>query len=137
MESNEWTPAGFPSVVPTLRAESAGRLLDFLKTVFDAVVQHCDTDAQGRVRHAEVRIGQGIVEVSDANESWPAHESALHVFVPDTDACYRRALEAGASPLYEPADMPYGERSGGGRDPFGNSWYIATFQRGAGRGYYD
>jgi Uncharacterized protein conserved in bacteria len=134
---NAWTPEGYSSVVPQLRAEHADRLLDFLQAVFDAEVLHRATDEHGKVTHAEVRIGHGIVEVSDANEAWPANESSLHVFVPNTDECYRRALEAGAVSLYEPADMPYGERSGGIKDEFGNSWFIATFQRGEGRGYYD
>jgi PhnB protein len=45
------------------------------------------------------------------------------------DAWYRRAVEAGATPLHEPADQPYGDRSGGVRDAFGNQWYIATHIR--------
>lgn len=134
---NEWTPENYSSVVPTLRAEHADRLLDFLQAVFDAEVLHRTTDEKGKVTHAEVRIGHGIVEVSDAKEMWPANETSLHVFVRNTDECYRRALEAGAVSLYEPADMPYGERNGGIKDAFGNSWFIATFQRGEGRGYYD
>jgi uncharacterized glyoxalase superfamily protein PhnB len=46
--------------------------------------------------------------------------------VPDVDAVYRRALEAGATSLSEPVDQPYGDRSGGVEDAFGNKWYIAT-----------
>ncbi|GIQ69093.1 VOC family protein [Xylanibacillus composti] len=134
---NEWTPARYSSVVPTLRADNASRLLDFLQAVFDAEVLHCATDNTGKITHAEVLIGHGIIEVSDANEAWPANETSLHVFVQNADECYRRALEAGAVSLYEPADMPYGERCGGIQDPFGNSWFIATFQRGEGKGYYD
>jgi len=134
---NEWTPAKYASVVPTLRADNGDRLLDFLQFVFEAEVLHRATDSKGKITHAEVRIGHGIVEVSDANEAWPATEASLHVFVQNADACYKRALEAGAVSLYEPADMPYGERSGGIQDEFGNSWFIATFQRGEGRGYYD
>ena len=137
MSEKDWIPAGYPSVVPTLRAHGAERLLAFLQAVFEAEVPHCGKDESGRINHAEVRIGQGVVEVSEANGAWPAIAASLHVFVPDADAAYRRALEAGATSLYEPADMPYGERSGGVRDEFGNEWFISTFTRGAGRGYYD
>jgi PhnB protein len=134
---NEWTPQGYPSVVPTMRAEQVDRLLVFMQNVFDGEILQRAVDANEKITHAEVRIGHGMIEVSDANAAWPANETSLHVFVPNVDECFRRALEEGAVPLYEPADMPYGERSGGVRDPFGNSWFIATFRRGAGRGYYD
>lgn len=134
---NGWTPAGYPSAVPTMRADDANRLLDFLAAAFGAEVLHRGTDERGKIAHAEVRIGSAILEVSDANAAWPANETSLHLFVPDADETYWRALAAGAVSLYEPADMPYGERSGGVRDPHGNSWFIATFRRGVKRGYYD
>ena len=53
----------------------------------------------------------------------PAH---IHLFVGDSDAVYAQALAAGATVLYPIEDMPYGERSGGVTDPFGNQWFIAT-----------
>jgi uncharacterized glyoxalase superfamily protein PhnB len=52
--------------------------------------------------------------------------TAIHLYVPDVDEAYRRAMEAGATSLFEPADQPYGERSGAVQDPTGNRWYIAT-----------
>jgi uncharacterized glyoxalase superfamily protein PhnB len=75
--------------------------------------------------HAEVRIGDSVVMIGGAAhiESKPA---AIHLYVPDVDDAYRRAVEAGAKPLFEVADQPYGERSGGVEDPTGNRWYIAT-----------
>jgi PhnB protein len=58
----------------------------------------------------------------------PCH---LHLYVPDTDAMYARALRAGATSISAPEDKPYGERGAGVRDPFGNSWFIATYGKGA------
>ncbi|MBW8348831.1 VOC family protein [Bacillus sp. IITD106] len=134
---NEWTPQGYSSVTPYLHVNGADRLISFLREVFDAEERGRSTDESGRIVHAELRIGHGIIEISDANENWPAIQSALHVFVKDTDDCYKRALTSGATSLYEPADMPYGERSAGVKDEFGNSWFIATWLRGENRGYYD
>src|SRR5207245_11756609 len=54
--------------------------------------------------------------------------NALHIYVPDTDAVYQRAIEAGGESLYPPADKPYGERGAGVKDPAGNLWFIATRQ---------
>ena len=50
----------------------------------------------------------------------------FYVYVPDCDAVYQRALKAGATSISEPVDHPYGDRSGGVKDAFGNQWYIAT-----------
>ena len=49
-----------------------------------------------------------------------------HLYVPDCDTVYQRALQAGATSIAEPVDHPYGDRSGGVKDAFGNQWYIAT-----------
>ena len=58
-----------------------------------------------------------MVELADGNEQWKPMTCALHLYVPDTDATFRRALEAGATSLFEPADIFYGDRSGGVLDP--------------------
>jgi uncharacterized glyoxalase superfamily protein PhnB len=55
--------------------------------------------------------------------------ATLHLYVPDANATYRRAIEAGATSIMEPTDQPYGDRSGGIRDAFGNQWFIATHLR--------
>lgn len=133
---NNWTPQGHTSVTPCLMVNGADRLIAFLQQVFEAEELNRSTDQSDRVVHAELRIGNGMIEISDANEDWPPVQSALHVFVEDTDDCYTRALKAGATSLYEPENMPYGERSAGVRDAFGNSWFIATFLKGETRGYY-
>jgi uncharacterized glyoxalase superfamily protein PhnB len=73
--------------------------------------------------HAVVRIGDSMVEVSDTpGEPMPA---ALHLYVQDTDASYRRAIEAGGISLREPMTTFYGDRSAAVKDPGGNSWWIA------------
>jgi PhnB protein len=119
-------PEGYRTVSPYLTVQGAADLLDFVKQVFDAE-ELTRTDQPGRgIAHAAVRIGDSTVEMSDATEQWPATPSALHVYVPDTDAVYRRAIEAGAASLMEPTDHDYGERSAAVRDRSGNNWYIAT-----------
>ena len=75
--------------------------------------------------HAEVKIGDSIVMMGGAEHIAPM-PTAIHLYVPDVDDAYKRALEAGGKSLMEVADQPYGERSGGVEDPAGNRWYIAT-----------
>lgn len=119
-------PPGFHSIAPYFHVSDAAAFLDFVKSVFGAEERFRSTTPDGKIMHASARIGDSMIEVSDANAQWPTMPCAVHVYVHDTDAVYRKALAAGATSLYGPADMFYGERSGGVRDPFGNNWYIAT-----------
>jgi uncharacterized glyoxalase superfamily protein PhnB len=133
--SHPYAPRGYRTVTPYFTVKDAGKMIEFAKAVFDAEEISRSVESDGRISHAEARIGDMIVELSEANDRFPPRANTLHIFVADTDNSYRRALEAGAASLYEPADMPYGERSAGVEDPFGNHWYIATFLGGEGHGY--
>jgi PhnB protein len=119
-------PAGYHTVTPYLIVERASELIDFLQAAFNAQEVHQMTGADGRIVHAEVKIGDSIVMVSDASAEWRAMPSALHLFVTDTDAMYQAALQAGATSLMEPADQFYGDRSAGVEDFCGNRWWLAT-----------
>jgi uncharacterized glyoxalase superfamily protein PhnB len=116
-------PEGFHTVNPYLAVRDAAQLLDFLVKAFGAEdVGERFRGPDGSIMHAAIRIGDSMIEVSDA----PAEptSAALHMYVDDTDAYYRRAVEAGAESLREPMTTFYGERSAGVRDPSGNSWWI-------------
>ncbi|HUO85638.1 MAG TPA: VOC family protein [Thermoanaerobaculia bacterium] len=108
------------SVTAGLRVTEAERLLAFLKSAFGA--EHLS----GSMEHAELRLGESVLKLSEAHGRWGAVRGAFHLYTGDCDAAYEAALAAGASSLYAPEDQPYGERSGGVIDPWGNQWYIAT-----------
>jgi PhnB protein len=78
------------------------------------------------VGHAKVRIGDSILECSEAHGEWGPQTATVHLYVPDVDAVYERALKAGTTSLSEPKDQFYRERSGGVMDEWGNNWYVAT-----------
>jgi len=117
--------AGFTTVTPYIAVKRATELIDFTKQVFGAeeVLRH--TGSAGGI-HCEVRIGDSMLMIGGGDILSAEAPTALHVYVPDADEVYRRALEAGAVSLRPPADQFYGERSGSVRDPFGNNWYIST-----------
>jgi PhnB protein len=119
---------GFHTVTPYLIVAGAARLIEFAVSAFEAEEIRRDLRPDGTIMNAEIRIGDSIVELAEAGEAWPARPGALHVYVRDTDETYQRAIDAGATTLYAPEDMPYGERSAGVIDPAGNHWYIATYQ---------
>lgn len=119
-------PDGYHTVVPYLINEDASRLIEFLKRVFDAQEINRLAGPDGRVLHAEMKIGDSIVMIGEASEEWTAMPASIVVYVDDVDAAYKRAIEAGAASLREPADQFYGDRSGGVKDLAGNHWWIAT-----------
>ena len=112
-------PEGWRSVTPRLVVHDPAKLVDFLKKAFGA---SGDFTADSP---SVMKIGDSIVMVSGVGPRDPM-PAFLYLYVDDVDATYHRALEAGATCLEEPADMPYGDRRGMVKDPCGNDWQIAT-----------
>jgi PhnB protein len=119
-------PPGLHTITPYFQVSDARKLIDFVTQAFGAEEMFRVPMPDGSIVHAEVRIGDSMIEVADAGEQYKAMPGAIHYYVEDTDAVYRRALDAGGISLAEPVDQAYGERSAGVRDPVGNNWYIAT-----------
>ena len=119
-------PDGYHTLTPFLTVHGAAQLIDFLKQAFDAQEHSRTARPDGTVMHADLQLGDSRLMVAEATEQWKASPAGLYVYVPDTDATYRRALEAGATSLMEPGDQFYGDRNAGVKDAFGNSWWIAT-----------
>lgn len=115
---------GFNTVTPYLTVKQPDVLIDFVKDVFGAELTFRTTGSAGGT-HAELKIGDSMVMIGGA-EHIDAMPIAIHLYIPDVDAAYKRALDAGATSLFPPADQPYGERSGAVQDATGNKWYLAT-----------
>jgi PhnB protein len=119
---------GFRTVTPYLVALEAENLFEFVQKAFDAEGSIAGIGSAGGY-HAEYRIGDSMVMMGGGHKfSGPEKRHSLHLYLPDVDATYRRALEAGATSIYAPMDQPYGDREAGVRDLAGNVWYIATHQ---------
>jgi PhnB protein len=119
-------PDGYSTVSPYLIVADPAVTIDFLKATYGAVERERMSDDSGAIRHAEVAIGESVIMMGGARPDWPAMPCMTHVYVPDVDAAYARALEAGATAIMPPADQFYGDRSGGVRGPDGNLWWMAT-----------
>ncbi|MDD2769910.1 MAG: VOC family protein [Methylococcus sp.] len=119
-------PDGYHSVIPYLTIQGAAELIQFMKKAFDAKEWECILRPDGTVGHAEMRIGDSVVMLSEARGSWQPMPGTIYLYVPDSDAAYQRALDAGAASISPPADQFYGDRHGGVRDTSGNIWWIAT-----------
>ena len=119
-------PDGYHTVTPYLTIRDVPRLIEFLQQAFGATEILRMPGPDGTIMHAEVALGDSRVMMGEANASAPPMPGSIHLYVVDTDALYHLALQAGATSLREPADMFYGDRMAGVRDPVGNHWWIAT-----------
>jgi len=119
-------PRDYPTVLPLLNVRGAAALRDFLVRVFDAGIRVWEEDGDGTLRCAEARIGDSCLMIGEADGKTGLRTGALWVYVADADACWRRALEEGATSIAEPADQYYGDRKAGALDPWGNLWWIGT-----------
>jgi PhnB protein len=119
-------PQGYHAVSPYLIVPGASKLIDFMKQAFGAQEIHRMAAPDGTIMHAEVQIGDSRIMLGEAGGPFPAMPTTLYLYVPDTDATYKRALAAGATSETEPKDQFYGDRNAGVKDPSGNRWFIAT-----------
>lgn len=119
-------PSGYHSITPHLITAEASRVIEFLQQVFDGVERFRLADPKGRILHAEVAIGDSVLMLAEATEERRAMPASFAVYVDEVDSVYRRAVEAGATSMREPADQFYGDRTAGVQDLAGNHWWIAT-----------
>ena len=128
-------PEGYHSITPYIIVDGAARALDFYKQAFGAVeVLRMPMGDSGKLAHAEVKIGDSHVMLSD---EWPDQgmlgpkarggaTASLMIYVEDVDSAFARALGAGAKEERAPADQFWGDRMGTLVDPFGHRWTLAT-----------
>ena len=125
-------PEGYHSVTPYLGINKAAEAIEFYKKAFGATQDMRLDMPDGRVGHAELRIGDAAIMLGtpcdEMSLSNPTERTsvALQLYVTDVDAQFKQAVAAGASAVSEPEDRFYGDRSGSVKDPFGHLWYLAT-----------
>jgi uncharacterized glyoxalase superfamily protein PhnB len=132
--STNATPKGYHSVTPTLIIRDAAAAIEFYKRVFDAAEIGRVDGPDGKVMHAEIRIGDSIVMLGEENVEWGMKSplsldgvpSSLYLYVEDADKSFERAVEAGASVRFPLEDTFWGDRFGKVADPFGHEWGLAT-----------
>ena len=121
-----YKPANYNSVSPYLIVDGAYTTIDFLVNAFDGIELRRILDDTGNVMHAEVRINDTVVMLTDGNENWSPVPSNVHVYVQDVDATYKRALIAGATMVQGPVQKDDEDKRGGVKDAGGTTWWIAT-----------
>lgn len=120
-------PTGFHTITPYIVAEGAHKVIAFLQQAFGAELEHEPLKRpDGNIMHATLKIGNSMVMIAETSEHAKAVPATLYLYLPDVDAAYQLAIQAGGTSIMEPSDMFYGDRSGGVKDPAGNQWHVAT-----------
>jgi len=128
-KGTSYIPEGLRNVNVYLHPLRAEPVMSFLKRAFGAVEVEKYATPDGVIHHARIRIGDSVLEMGEAHGPYQPMPTMFYLYVPDVDALYQRAIDAGASSLSAPTDHDYGDRSAGVKDAFGNQWYIATHIR--------
>jgi len=128
-QAKNWGPGHDPasSVQPYLHLRNAEKMIPFAEAAFHAETLGVAKSPEGQILHATIKIGHATFEIDEAHGEFQPTPCYLHMYVPDADACYADALRAGAISVEPPATKPYGERSAAVKDPFNNTWFLATY----------
>lgn len=130
-----YLPEGYPPITPYLSIRGASEAIAFYKKAFKATERMCLPAPEGKIGHAELVIGTGVIMLADECAEAPhvtpptvlsTTTISLLVYVEDVDAFVAHAVEAGATLISPAEDKFYGDRTAGLKDPYGHVWYIAT-----------
>lgn len=132
--SSNGVPAGYQSVTPAIVVRDAAAAIEFYKAAFGAEEISRMAGPDGKIAHAEIQIGNSRIMLGEESGEWgtvsplttKAATGSLHIYVPDADASFARAVNAGATVTNPISDQFWGDRYGKVRDPFGHEWGIAT-----------
>jgi PhnB protein len=128
-------PEGYTRVTPYLYYKDSAAALDFLTTAFGFTEKVRMPDESGKVTHAEIALGDGVVMFGTPGEKYKNPKElgvtthSIYVYVDDVDAHYEHAKAAGVEIVREPEDQFYGDRSYVAADPEGHERYFATHVR--------
>jgi len=130
-------PKGYHTLTPYMTVRDAARAIEFYKQAFGAEEKGVMKGPDGKVMHAELRIGDSIVMLADefpefgslSPQSTGGTGMGLHIYSEDVDSAFDRAVKAGGKVEMPVADMFWGDRYGKLVDPFGHKWSIATHKR--------
>src|SRR5215467_3580764 len=136
MSKVSYIPQGYNSVTPYLMVRGAAQAIDYYKKVFGATETVRMDMPDGKVGHAELKIGNSHIMLADENPNMGqgyssaatigASPVSLYIYIPDVDRVVERAVAEGAKLLRPVQDQFYGDRSGFIQDPFGHLWGVAT-----------
>lgn len=127
-------PEGYHTATPYLIVSSGANAIEFYKKAFGATELLRMAQPDGRIGHAEIKIGDSVIMLADENPQMGIRSPqmlggspvSILLYVEDVDSVFNQAIAAGAKVQRPVQDQFYGDRTGGVTDPFGHAWYIST-----------
>jgi len=127
-------PEGYHTATPYLVVRNAAQAIEFYKKAFEAQEIMRFTLPDGKISHAELKIGDSVIFVADESPQMPTKSpqtlggcsSGVMLYVEDVDKTYGQAIDAGGKTQMPVADMFWGDRYGTLVDPYGHAWSVAT-----------
>jgi PhnB protein len=119
-------PDGYHTITPNIIVQGVDSAVEFYKKAFGAEEKVRLTMPNGMIVHCELIIGDSRLNLGEPMEGWPAHPLLAQLHVEDSDAIFKRAVDAGAKAVMPMTDMFFGSREGRVVDPFGNTWTISS-----------
>lgn len=134
MKATHPVPKGFHTITPSLFLSNAAEAIEFYKKALGAEEHVRMTGPDGKINHAELKIGDSMIFLSDENPAWGTKSprtlggitAGLYLYVEDVDKVFQRAVDAGGQVRMPVTDMFWGDRMGHFVDPYGHSWTLAT-----------
>ncbi len=134
MPAVPWKPDGYHTVTPYLTVRDAVAAVEFYQRAFGAELAMKLTMPDGKYAHAEIKIGDCHIMMAEENPQWGNQSPQLlggspvsfMIYVPDADAAFKRAIDAGCTQVRPVEDQFYGDRTGTLKDPFGFQWSLGT-----------
>lgn len=124
-------PTGYNSVSPYFIVDGAQKLIDLLKVIFDAKELRRYDRPDGKIMHAEVQIDDSVVMLSDSSDTYPSITLVMHVYVPNVDETFEKAIKAGCEIIERPKDPENDpDKRGTFKDFAGNMWSVGTQLKG-------
>ena len=123
----QFKPSGYNSVSPYLVVNGAQKMVDLLKKIFDATELRRYDRPDGTIMHVEIRIDDSVVMMGDSSEEYPANQLLIHIYVPNVDEIFKKALDHGCIPVETPVKREGDpDRRGSCVDFAGNTWAVGT-----------
>jgi PhnB protein len=134
MTASSKIPQGFHTVTPALVVRNAAQAIEFYKKALGAEELMRMASPDGKIGHAELKIGDSIIFITDENpemnckspQTLGGTAGSLYLYVEDVDKAFKRAVDAGGKTIMPVADMFWGDRYGQFTDPYGHTWGLST-----------
>ena len=124
---SNYKPTGYNSVSPYLVVKGAQKMVDFLKEIFEGEELRRYDNEDGTIMHTEIKIDDSVIMIGDASDQWPANKHMLHVYVPDVDETFQRAIRKGCKSMEEPRRQEGDpDKRGMFEDFAGNQWAVSS-----------